>query len=368
MSATHSSLPEPLAWPLWAVTATVTILRLRWCNTGFANRHINSVLGTATVAWLLLIGTFQEQVDDLVPWLTPARQYQLAHAIMIVTAAEAYQALAYARQRNPPTPSVIYAAAAALALGYLLAGNDIAAAGLTPFEYPGWQAAAVTSPQVVFSYAAAALIVTACVQELAARPPLGTRVLYLAMLLMFVGLLGGITFGLTASLVLATGHTNNFTAYAAEIDRNDFVLGAIGFTPIAAISLVLRIIDLCRGDPVARAIADLTPLWRELTRACPELVQPTPPTMDPTYQLHRMVIEINDAVQSLSPYVPTGKNSPGASLHTIAGLLQTACEAKRTGQQPNSAAQWLDLPGGADLQSETRILTSLAKEWSKYSS
>lgn len=356
-------MPEVIAWPLWALTAVVTMLRLRWCKDTFANRRINGALVGSTIAWLLLISTAQQWVVSVLPWLPPARQYQLANAVMIVVTAEAYLMISHARQRNPPAPRLVYLAAGLMGLGYLVLGNPVVAGGGIVLQYPGWQAAPMTVLFVVFPYACSVLLVATSIKELRKRPAFGARLFYLLFLAIFTGLLGSLTFGLTTSFVLATGHVNAFTEYAAGTDRMAFVMDIIAFTPLAAIPLVLRAFDAVRGDPAARAIADLTQLWEDLTRACPEIVQPRPDHADSTYRLHRMVIEINDAILSLSSYVP--EHEPTSELPSIARLLMAARAAKLAGEAPAPTARQLALPGGADLQSETRILSSLAKEWSR---
>ncbi|MFC9995294.1 MAB_1171c family putative transporter [Nocardia sp. NPDC127526] len=358
----HSSLPEAFAWPLWALTATVTALRLRWCHDTFANRQINVALVGSTLAWLLLIETAQLRLTALLPFVSPARQYQLANALMIVVTAAAYLMISHTRQRNPPAPVRVYTAAVLLGLGYLILGDAVVAGGGIVLQYPGWQAAPMTVFFVVFPYACAVLIVGACIQELRARPPLGARLFYGLFLAIFTGLICSLTFGLTTSFIRATGHVNGFTEYAAHTDRMAFVADIIAFTPLAAIPLVLRLIDIVRGDPAARAIADLTPLWEDLTGVCPEVVQPRPADADDTYRLHRMVIEIDDAILALSPYAPPA-DTERTDLRVTARRLAAAVTAKLAGAQPDSSAG-LDMPGGDDLQTETRILSALAKEWS----
>ncbi|APA96554.1 MAB_1171c family putative transporter [Nocardia seriolae] len=360
----YSSLPEAAAWPLWLLTATVTVLRLRWCRDSFGNRHINNALIGATLAWLLIIDSAQQAVVAVLPWLTPARQYQLANALMILVTAAAFLVVSAARQRNTPRPAPVYASAGLMGLGYLVLGSRVAAGGGLVLQYPGWEAAPMTVLFVIFPYACAILIVSASIQELRGRPPFGARVVSLLFLAIFSGLICSLTFGLTTSFVLASGHVNAFTEYAARTDRMAFVTDIIGFTPLAAIPLALRLIDAVRGDPAARAVRGLAVLWADLTRACPDVVQPRPTGADATYRLHRTVIEINDAILSLAPHVPLEKRTETADFGAVARALSAACDAKQTGSQPDPAAPRLDLPGGADLQSETRILSALAKEWS----
>ncbi|MCU1640462.1 MAG: hypothetical protein JWN03_737 [Nocardia sp.] len=361
----YSSMPEVLAWPLWILTATVTILRLRWCKDTFAQRRINGALVGSTIAWFLLIATAQQWIVHLLGWPTPARQYQLANALMIVVTAEAYLMISHARQQNPLSQRIVYAAAVAMGLGYLALGSPVAAGGGIVLQYPGWEAAPMTVLFVVFPYACSVLLVAACVQELRARPPLAARFFYLLFMAIFAGLLCSLSFGLSTSFVLATGHVDAFTEYAANTDRMAFVMDIIAFTPFAAIPLVLRAFDAVRGDPVARALDELTPLWQELTAACPDIVQPRPENAGATYQLHRMVIEINDAILSLLPYVPDHEPSAATDLASIAPLLRAARDAKLAADPPNFAARQLEIPGGADLQTETQVLSALAKEWSR---
>lgn len=359
----YSSLDESIAWPLWSITVIVTVLRLRWCNDTFANRRINGALVGSAIAWLLEISTAQQWIVHALPWLTPARQYQLANAVMILVMAEAFLMISHARQRNPVPQRIVYPAAVAMALGYMAFGYRVAEGGGLVLQYPGWEAAPMTVLFVIFPYACAGLMIVTSIRELRKRPPWGPRLFYLLFLAIFAGLIYSLSYGLTTSFVLATGHVNGFTEYAAQTDRMAFVVDIVAFTPLAAIPLVLRVIDAVRGDPAARAVDDLAPLWEELTAVCPEIVQPRPANATPTYRLHRMVIEINDAILSLSPYVPA--HEPTSDIDSLARLLRAARDAKLSGAEPNPAAQPLELPGGADLQTETQVLSSLAKEWSR---
>ncbi|GAB2508336.1 MAB_1171c family putative transporter [Nocardia heshunensis] len=361
----YSSLPEAAAWPLWTFTALVTVGRIVWVRDSFGNRHVNNALIGSTLAWLLMIASAQERLERLDPWLSAARQYQLANALMILVTAEAYLVVSHAQQRKTPSLPIVYAAAGLMGLGYLVLGSPIAARGGLVLQYPGWQAAPMTMLFVIFPYACAVLIVSASIQDLRARPPWSARVFSLLFLVIFSGLIWSLSFGLTTSFVLATGHVNAFTEYAARTDRMAFVADIIGFTPLAAIALVLRLIDAVRGDPAARAVRRLAPLWADLTRACPEVVQPRPDGADVTYRLHRTVIEINDAILCLAPYVPIERRTEAADFGAIARALTAACAVRQDEGSPDSAAPALNLPGGADLQSETRILSALSKEWSK---
>ncbi|AYF77368.1 hypothetical protein D7D52_30100 [Nocardia yunnanensis] len=361
----YSSLPETAAWPLWTCTALVTLLRIVWCRDSFGSRHVNNALIGSTLAWLLMIATAQNHIQRWEPGLTAARQYQLANALMILVTAEAYLVVSHAQQRKTPRLPVVYTAAALMGLGYLLLGSPIAARGGLVLQYPGWQSAPMTLLFVIFPYACAVLIVSASLQDLRGRPPWSARVFSLLFLVIFTGLLCSLTFGLTTSLVLATGHVDAFTEYAAQTDRMAFVVDSIGFTPLAAIPLALRLIDALRGDPAARAVATLAPLWSDLTRACPEVVQPRPAGADPTYLLHRSVIEINDAILGLAPYVPAERRTTAGDFAAVARALTAACAVRSAGGAADPAAPALGLPGGADLQSEARILSALSKEWSK---
>jgi hypothetical protein len=131
-----------------------------------------------------------------------------------------------------------------------------------------------------------------------------------------------------------------------------------------------------------RAYRRLTPLWRALYRAVPEiaLVPPSPYAdwlpPDVGFRLYRRVIEIRDGRLALRPYFDQGVAARARRLGESAGLsgpdldaaveasvLAAALRAKNDGKAV-SAVQ-VDAPGGSDLSGEVAWLVSVATAFAR---
>ncbi|MET9295324.1 MAB_1171c family putative transporter [Streptomyces sp. NPDC003077] len=127
-----------------------------------------------------------------------------------------------------------------------------------------------------------------------------------------------------------------------------------------------------------RAYRGLTPLWRELTAAAPDVVlggaHPLQAAVLPLQlRLYRRVIEIRDAMLVLRNYVPPGtlerirRHIGGlgvpahlADAHITACWLAAALHARDLGREPEPQTDDLSGPGAPDLAEEIEHLLRLA--------
>jgi hypothetical protein len=107
---------------------------------------------------------------------------------------------------------------------------------------------------------------------------------------------------------------------------------------------------------VHRALRDITPLWRLLATALPEITLPQPALNNPELLLYRRIIEIRDAQRRLLGYVPLGIDEQillaNAREHRLdmiairmeAAALAAAIEAYRAGRRQPHEPTWIHYP------------------------
>jgi hypothetical protein len=131
------------------------------------------------------------------------------------------------------------------------------------------------------------------------------------------------------------------------------ILMAVGTTLPAWGGWLHRTIHEAR---VRRALRDITPLWRLLTTALPEIALPQPALNHPELVLYRRIIEIRDAQRRLLAYVPADINTQTArdcrqqhpsdkiAIRTEAAALAAAIETYRAGQRQPREPTWIRYP------------------------
>ncbi|MEU7138051.1 MAB_1171c family putative transporter [Nocardia sp. NPDC046473] len=194
----------------------------------------------------------------------------------------------------------------------------------------------------------------------------------------------GIMFVSTAYTWLCEGLSisQSFTGWPAlgpQLPRiaASFTLCVIVNVTVVAVPLV-RLLGMQAGlDSAARSCRRLSPLWRDLTAAVPEIVlSPAEPRrVDATARLLRMTVEIRDALLHLGPYLPAAPDVPGpepvrrgkSDWTTIAYAQQLAhaAHARKYGLRPIGSGGAGQLPWLADdFDTELRQLLDLARVWS----
>lgn len=139
---------------------------------------------------------------------------------------------------------------------------------------------------------------------------------------------------------------------------------------LATLLISVRLVDVLlartRWDRAGRHCRRLTPMWRDLTTAVPEVVlaQDDSVDQDSAHRRYRMTVEIWDALLRLRPYVRAPANGPGTRTDErgYAQVLAEAGRAKLNGMSP-VAQPTAVLPRPADRASELRMLLGLARVW-----
>lgn len=372
-----SPLPAYIALPVIAVTCILMVGR--WVLLGHTptDRLINRSLAWAVLGLLLHERGVAPDITSLM--------HQLSLGCILFTLAGIYGIAQLWGGADPDTVAVRQRrydiATAAVFVLVLAAGTPARQQGMLIDQALGW-------PSIVFwalfgapLAVCAVLILRTSAHEFRAED-LGPRekLVYYAVFAAAGGLLIDAVAGPS---VAALSTYTDIALPDPQMRRKAATFFAATFAAaiITAIPLFSLIAAQVGWDRTARYNRRLQPLWSDLTAAFPDLVlYPADQLaeLDAAARLHRMTVEIRDALLNLRPYTPmTGDRlepalSTGAAvgkraqvtLYTIS--VARALRAKNTGAQPDPiAARTAPRPPAAtgDLDSELQSLLELARQW-----
>lgn len=370
---------------LWVVFAAFAIARLRLLNTRKADRALNAGVFWMTVSCFLRPPKTQAIVSSWTNGLVSTDALlQLGECVAIPAAGAMFLTAFYWTDAKEPKhlqSTVFVASAAAAAATFVLC---MYARGSNPSMRgaPGWEAVAYsTHPGVALAalavhdtliYFFVGSIIFICTRELRRRPPPRVVAVCAGLLLMAVGSLIQSVAIAVATLLAIQGQHHVFIDVLGAISpfttaTYAYLLGAVAAVPVVAIAL--ERLGLDRYSLLRRR---LLPLWRDLTTACPEIMQlhhPDHVQRRPRYALHRTVVEIRDSILILSRYATQADDAvvqqmTDAPAERLAIRLALAWRAKTTGQPPTGDVG-AQRSAAADLLEETHELVELSAQWTR---
>jgi hypothetical protein len=147
-----------------------------------------------------------------------------------------------------------------------------------------------------------------------------------------------------------------------------FIVG-LSYPTVAGIFLAVPVWRRHRRDYRA-----LTPLWRQMVHAFPDLVLGRTRRVPRPWGIHRRryrrAIEIRDGLVQLGPYYPHDDVEVGANtdeserVRRHAERINSALRAKAAGQPPSEPPYAIPMIGGPDLDSDVRWLIELSRAMS----
>ncbi|MGH3723150.1 MAG: MAB_1171c family putative transporter [Mycobacterium sp.] len=304
-----NAIPGYISWPVLAFFVLVLAFRLRWLGTGLAARHRNRALIFVAATQVATEPAVQNLLAASVP-LTAATASQIPFALLLLISPELIGFIAMIDDTDPAALTrgyrqyrvatfVTIAILGVIATGPRIRNQPIALAG----DNSEVLAALVWS---VLSVTAAAMIL----QLLAAnfRRPNKT-VAERLIVVELIGLAGAIclpglaifTLAFLDRLQLANTLQVRQTFYSHAIF---YALAAV--LPLALGPCFVAAQALLHRDTNGRTWRKLQPLWTDLTTAYPETILNAPPQqLQPVsdFQLHRVIIEIHDALIQLAPHI-----------------------------------------------------------------
>jgi hypothetical protein len=105
-------------------------------------------------------------------------------------------------------------------------------------------------------------------------------------------------------------------------------------------------------------------MWRDLVTTCAEIPRPSQPDpdLDPRRRLHRMTVEIRDALLVLGRFAePIPADVPAEVAEAV--QIARALHRKAEGAQPGSYLRLHASAPGRDIVDETRTLRRIARHW-----
>lgn len=356
-----SPIPGPVAAPLIAFVALVTIGRWILLRRTATDRLLNRALAWAGAGLLLLERGLAPQFGSLM--------HQVSMGCMVMGVMSAYGAAALWAGADPATARArqrrydLVGVAGAVTI--LLVGAESRREGRLLGQLPDWESAASALALCLPAVACGRLMWRALWRE--ARRADATRRERLVYGTLLAALTAGAA-GLPFSAALLIGRRTVDDPELLRWAVPNFVVITVA-AAVLAVPLADVLATRAGLDRSRRRCRRLLPLWRDVTGAVPEIVldsDSAPHRGDADVRLIRMTVEIRDALLHLNRYVPddlpdTEDDPPRRYATRIAYAIRT----KRAGTGPvrtNPGAAPLG-PECADIDAELRHLLALAKVW-----
>lgn len=304
-----SAIPGYISWPVLACFVLVLAFRLRWLGTGFAARHRNRVLIFVAATQLTAEPAVQHLLAVAIP-CPEASLSQIPFALLLLISPEligflamidgtdeALLARAY-RQYRVATFLTI-AILGVIATGPRIRHQPIALAGDNSEIYAAllWSVLSITAAATIFRLLAESL----------RRPRHSTAQRVIIGELITLGIatcLPGLTIFTLALLErLDLAHT---LAVRQIIYSHASFAALLAALPLALGPCLAAAQALLHRDTNGRTWRNLQPLWTDLTTAYPDTILNAPPHRPQPvtdFQLHRIIIEIRDALLQLAPRI-----------------------------------------------------------------
>lgn len=375
-----SAIPGYISWPVLACFLLVLAFRLRWLGTGFAARHRNRVLIFVAATQLTAEPAVQHLLAVSIP-CPEASLSQIPFALLLLISPEligflamidgtdeALLARAY-RQYRVATFATI-AILGMIATGPRIHHQPIALAGDNSEIYAAlvWSVLSITAAATIFRLVPQALR--------RPRHSAAQRVIIGELIALGIATcLPGLTiFTLALLQRLDLVHT---LAVRQIIYSHASFAALLAALPLALGPCLAAAQTLLHRDTNGRTWRKLQPLWTDLTTAYPHTILNAPPQrLQPVtdFQLHRIIIEIRDALLQLTPRIPELTNTDRQQLAQAHGsrtdadssalhALQIAKAIARPTVTNTARASSSPLPATASREDELTQLVGIATWW-----
>lgn len=364
-----SSVPTLVAWVVLGFCAVTSVFRLLWFSLGAQPSE-------RLVTYALLLGTISGVLRERVvqDWLAQAGvsdvpfTRQVSAGIMVIMFAPLVLLAASWWERTQVSAARlsqrVWLSAYLSAVVMLVLGARSRELGDYIDRTEGWPTVAYFAIFSTWCGAVGVLMVMPSVMELRAghlRPL--HRLTYVTILIVGIAALEEAVLIFVSSLCAANDVGSAYVEFRIRANEMNytFILGAGALLAVAGVAAeLLRRLHL---DPASRAVRQLTPMWKELVAACPEIPRPaTEEGVSPRRRMHRMTVEIRDALLVLGRYTdPAASHAAGADREAI--QIAHALRRKQSGIAPGSYCRLLASTPGRDIVDETRALRRIARHW-----
>ncbi|WP_159849846.1 MAB_1171c family putative transporter [Nocardia sp. CY41] len=371
-----SSAPPVIAWLIIGSSALVALLRLAWLHgrSRPSERQVTYALTCAVIAALLREGTVQTALADA-GLLGIGFTRQLGTTFIVATFAPLIVlAQSWSDRWSEQTSAgyrrmrwTVWAAVGVSMTLMLLLGAHARALGQYIDRTEGWQTVAYFAFFSGWCGVTGLLVSAAGVRELRAgqlRP--SHKLTYLLILFVGAWTLEEAVSIFASSVCAATGTGAAFVDFRFQANENNFVY-MVGLGSLAASARIGTEIARRLGiDSASRTVRQLAPMWRDLVTTCAEIPRPahSDPDPDPRRRMHRMVVEIRDALLVLGRFAePMPANVPADVAEAV--QIARASHRKAGGARPGSYLRLQASAPGRDIVDETRTLRRVARHWGR---
>lgn len=351
---------------VWGTTA----IRLIWTRDGAVNTRQNAFLVLASITVLMSKSWVREPLDRAFGFGT-ARHFGNA-VIMLAFASLLSLAVAWVLGpvRWPRVHVLSMLGAGVLGLALLALSAPARAAGERIEVTGGWQYAAYFVIYAIPSLTFSGVVLGVSVKGVRRAPYRRGRRLFGALIALALVSVVDTASMAVAAVMTALGVTNGFTEFRVAVNgaTTMFILVCMC---IIAVRPALREMMVTFGfDGASRMRRRLAPMWRTLVGAVPEVVLELHPidrnALPPEMALHRMCVEIRDAILVVDDYpqfgwAPAVDEDPEFN---IAVGLHLSCIARAGGLEPGSGRDRI-VSSSVDLRSEAFELSRLSKVWER---
>ncbi|WP_327119037.1 hypothetical protein OHB12_12230 [Nocardia sp. NBC_01730] len=368
--ALTSSAPAPVAWAVLGFSVAALVFRLLWFSVGArpSERLITYGLLFGTASGLLRERVVQDWLAQ-VGAFSVAFTRQLSAAVMVVMFAPLLLLVASWSERTPAHAArmsrLVWGTVCVSAALMLIVGTHSRELGDYIDRTEGWQTPVYFAIFSAWCGVPGVLMVTTSVKELRAghlRPL--HRLTYLLIVIVGIWALEEALLIVVSSLCAATGTGSAFVEFRVGANENNYTYMLGGGALVAAAGVATEFMRQLRIDPASRAIRQLTPMWKELVGACPEIPRPTgqAAAVSPRRRVHRMTVEIRDSLLVLGRYTePVTEDVAGPAGEAI--QIARALHRKQSGAAAGQYRRLQASAPGSDIVDETRALRRIANHW-----
>ncbi|MGX1809299.1 MAB_1171c family putative transporter [Nocardia sp. NPDC055321] len=367
-----SSAPAPIAWAILSCSLIAAALRVLWLfdRARPSERLVTYGLLLGTASGLLRERAVQDRLAEA-GILDVAFTRQLSTAVMVLTFVPLCLLAVSWSDRWPERVASInrlgWVAGVASAALMLLVGTHAREVGQYIDRTAGWQTPVYFAFFSFWCGLTGLVMAATSIRELRAgalRPV--HRLTFVTILVVGLWALEEAVLIFLSSLCAGTGTASGFVEFRFRANENNYIYLLAGGTLVAASGVVAEIARRLRVDPASRTVRRLTPLWRDLVRACPEIPRPASPEplSEPRHRLHRMTVEIRDALLVLGRYTDPADalGEPGDPAAETAQIV-AALRRKESGADPGTYRRLQISAPGRDIVDETRALRRISGHW-----
>lgn len=361
-----SSVPTWIAYPVLVFTALVVLGRAALNRGARSSRRVTSAVGFLFLSGLLREKVIQLQIETSTSGVIDV---QLARQISTVMLMLAMVPLVVMGARwvigtGSESWSLWIYLMAGLSSAVLLAVGTRARATENYIDVTtGWETIVYFGIFSLWTAAMASLYLGVAVRELR-RGSLPRQFVAMIAALALLSL-----WGVEESLSIAASGVaagidvaGPFVQWRVAANENNLIYILLLAAVYAAVPLVHRVSEYGGMDRWSRACKALSPMWTDLTSACPEvLLHQLSAHPSPRQRAHRMCVEIRDALSVLGRFhtAQPGDDNHGACL---ASLIAASAGRRRSGESPGQFHSFA-VVSAAHLSDEVHVLAALAARW-----